>query len=193
MGPQEDSRGDRAADDERHDHPRNRRPRAAAGGRAALGTEARALGIASLARGDSRVSDAARDGHAVAVRRRSDLALQWCDRGPRRRAGRGRRPAGRRPARPAPADSLDRRDRAAAAGLADVRRRHRRAAARAAPARDRARAPALRPRRAGRRPRAAARAAGVLSSASSFRPGSSPSRAPASVCRPAASPAPGSP
>ena len=47
------------------------------------------------------------------------------DRAPRRRAGRRRRAAGRRPPRAAPADSLDRGDRAAAAGLADVRRRHR--------------------------------------------------------------------
>ena len=48
--------GDRAADEERHDHPRHRRPRAAAGGRAALGQRGARARHHGVARGDPRVS-----------------------------------------------------------------------------------------------------------------------------------------
>ena len=91
-----------------------------------------------------------------------------------------------RPARPASADSVDRGDRAPAARVADVHRRHRGAAARQHP-----RVTAL-VRLLSRCPaRASIAACGSCSLgfflASSSRPSGSPSRAPASVCRPAAS------
>ena len=161
MGPQEDAAATAQLRDERHDHPRDRRPRVPAGGRAALGRARRARS-ASPPGSRRSAGDARRRSSPARPHRPVDRALQSVDRGPRRRAGRRRRPAGRRPSRPAQPDSLDRGDRAPAARLADVRRRHRRAAARPAPARHRARAPALRAAAPGGRSRPAPRAARLL-------------------------------
>ena len=84
------------------------------------------------------------------------------DRDSRGRSGRRRRPAGRWPPLAAQADPVDRRDRATAARVVDVRRRHRGTSSRAASACHGARAPALRAATPGRRPGPAPGPARVL-------------------------------
>ena len=143
--------GDRAARRERDDHPRDRRPRVPSRRRAALEYGSARAWRRTLARDDSRMTAAhtAIDPHPGIVPHppapasARGPAAPVVDRVPRRRPGGRRGPAGRRPPRHAPANPLDRGNRAAAAGLADVRRRDLRAAARSASAGQRAGAPPL--------------------------------------------------